>query len=146
MNALLALTFALIAAIGNALFALGQRRAAGAHNGLSFVAVTALITTILSLLFARLLGPIGLGTLVRENGRALLLAGGGSFITFLGLNLLFSRFGVSPYVLYAMLAILTTTHGLGILYLHEPINGYKLASILLALISVLLYSFGSARS
>ena len=146
MNALLAFLFALLAAIGNALFALGQRRAASVQNGLVFVAVTALLTALLSFAAAPVFGSFGLGQMLRQDGKALLLAGVGSFLTFLGLNLLFSRFGVSPYVLYAMLAILTTTVVVGMIYLHEPVNAWKIGAVVMALVSVVLYSVGSSHS
>jgi len=146
MNALLAFLFAFLASIGNAMFALGQRRAASVQNGLVFVAVTALLTAVLAFAAAPLFGSFGLGQMLRQDGKALILASVGSFLTFLGLNLLFSRFGVSPYVLYAMLAIITTTLLVGMVYLHEPVNAWKIGAVVLALVSVVLYSIGSSHS
>jgi drug/metabolite transporter (DMT)-like permease len=73
-----------------------------------------------------------------------LLVGGGLFLTNLGFNLLYTRFGVSQYVLYAVLSILTTTVFIGLFWLHEPVNGYRLAAIVLALASVVLYSLGQS--
>lgn len=146
MNALFALLFALIAATGNALFALGQRRATGSANGLVFVAASAIIAALLALLSAPFFGPLELSGFFRTNGRNLAIAGGGLYITYMGFNLLFSRFGVSPYVLYAVLSILTTTVIVGMIYLHEPVNTYKIFAMLLAVLSIIVYSLGSARS
>ena len=72
------------------------------------------------------------------------MAGGGLFLTYLGFNLLYSRFGVSQYVLYAVLSIITTTVFVGIILLREPLNGYRIAAIVLALASIILYSLGQS--
>jgi drug/metabolite transporter (DMT)-like permease len=146
MKIFLPLFFALIAAIGNAMFALAQRRSAGERNGLVFVAISALIAAVLALAASPLFGKADLSTLVRTGGRDLLLAGAGLFICYLGFNLMYSRFGISPYILYAMLSILTTTVLVGMLWLKEPVNGYRLASLVLALASVILYSVGQSAS
>jgi drug/metabolite transporter (DMT)-like permease len=146
MRIFLPLFFALIAAIGNAMFALAQRRSSGDRNGLVFVAISAVISSVLALAVAPLFGKVDLSALVRTNGRDLLLGGAGLFICYLGFNLLYSRFGVSSYTLYAMLSILTTTVLVGMFWLKEPVNGYRLAALVLALASVVLYSMGQSSS
>jgi len=142
MKILLPLFFALIAAVGNGLFALGQRRSAGIHNGLAFVGAAAIVAAALAWLVSPLMGAVDLSQLLRNNSRNILLAGGGLFLTYLGFNLLYTRFGVSQYVLYAVLSILTTTVFVGLFWLREPVNGYQVAAIVLALASVVLYSLG----
>jgi drug/metabolite transporter (DMT)-like permease len=137
--------FASIAAIGNALFALGLRHASGFRNGLLFVAASALLAAVLALAVAPFVGALEVGVLVREHGRALLFSGTGLFLTYVGLNLLYGRFGTSPYVLYSALAIISTTVGVGFLYLKEPVNAYHVAAVLLALSAVALFSFGQSR-
>jgi hypothetical protein len=67
MNALQALLFALVAAIGNAMFALGQRRSVSAHNGLAFVGASAVVAAALAWLSAPLLGSTDLTGLLRAN-------------------------------------------------------------------------------
>jgi drug/metabolite transporter (DMT)-like permease len=146
MKILLPLFFALIAAVGNAMFALGQRRSAGVHNGLAFVGASAIVAALLAWLVSPLMGAPDLAHLLRGNCRNILLAGGGLFLTYLGFNLLYTRFGVSQYVLYAVLSILTTTVFIGIFWLHEPVNGYRLAAIVLAVASVVLYSLGQSAT
>ncbi|MDR3762971.1 MAG: transporter [Acidobacteriota bacterium] len=146
MNVLLPLLFAFVAAVGNAMFALGQRRSASAHNGLAFVGASAVVAATLAWLSSPLLGAPEVAQLVRLHGRNILLAGTGLFLTYLGFNLLYSRYGASQYVLYAVLSILTTTVFVGILWLHEPVNAYKLVAIVLATASVVLYSLGQART
>jgi drug/metabolite transporter (DMT)-like permease len=144
MKIFLPLLFALIAAIGNAMFALGQKRSSGAENGLVFVAASALIATVLAWCVAPMFGRVSLPTLLRLHAGNLLLAGCGLFLTYLGFNLLYTHFGVSPYILYAVLSILTTTVFVGILWLKEPVNGCRIASIVLALASVALYSLSQS--
>lgn len=147
MNYIFLLFFALIAAVGNAMFALGQRRSFGVHNGMAFVGASALVAAALAWSVSPLLGGPDLSHMLRVNGRNILFGGCGLFLTYLGFNLLYTRYGVSPYVLYAVLSILTTTVFVGIFWLREPLNGYRIASIALALASVVLYSLGqSARS
>jgi len=128
------------------MFAYGQKRSIGVQNGLAFVGASAVVAAFLAWCASPLLGPIGLSPMLRANGRNILLAGAGLFLTYLGFNLMYSRFGVSPYVVYAVLSILTTTVFVGILWMREPINSYRLAAIVLALASVVLYSFGKSPS
>ena len=137
--------FAAIAALGNALFALGQRESAGVANGLLFVAISAVIASVLSVVAAPLLGSMAIGTVVRGYWRASVLAGVGLFLTYVGFNFLYARFGTVPYVVYASLAILTTTVGVGMLYLKEPVNTYHLAAVLFALTSIALFSMGQTH-
>jgi drug/metabolite transporter (DMT)-like permease len=110
------------------------------------VGASALVAALLAWCASPLLGPAGLSTMLRSNGRGILLAGAGLFLTYLGFNLMYSRFGVSPYMIYAVLSILTTTVLVGMLWLREPVNGYRLAAIVLALASVILYSLGQSSS
>jgi drug/metabolite transporter (DMT)-like permease len=145
MKIFLPLFFALIAAVGNAMFALGQKKSAGI-NGLAFVGTSALVAALLAWSASPLLGGVNLSKLLQRNGLNILLAGSGLFLTYLGFNLLYTRFGVSQYVLYAVLSILTTTVFVGIFLLREPLNGFRIAAIVLALASIILYSLGETTS
>jgi len=145
MSASLPILFALIAAIGNAMFAYGQKQSAGSGNGLLFVAASALVAVVLALAAAPLLGRFDPLAPWREGGRAVLIGGAGLFLTYLGFNLLYTRFGATPYALYAVLSILTTTVGVGVLILREPVTPWHLAAVAAALVSVVLFSIGQAR-
>jgi drug/metabolite transporter (DMT)-like permease len=145
MNTVLTVAFAAIAAVGNALFALGQRQSAGAANGLLFVGGSAFIAFVLALLFAPALGALEAGALLRGHWRALLVSGAGLFLTYVGFNLLYSRFGTAPYVVYAALAIITTTVGVGFLYQREPVNGYHVGAVLLATAAIALFAIGQSK-
>ena len=144
--ALLPVMFAGIAAIGNAMFALGQRKSAGVENWLLYVGMSALVAMVCALAFSPLVGAVDVGATFRGNWRGILLSGLGLFLTYLGFNLLYTRFGASQYVLYAVLSIITTTIGVGILWLKEPVTIYHKLAILLALAAVILFSIGQSRT
>jgi drug/metabolite transporter (DMT)-like permease len=145
MDAVLTVAYAAIAAIGNALFALGQKQSSGTANGLLFVGLSAFVAFALALVCAPMLGPFDAGALIRGRWRSLLLSGAGLFLTYVGFNLLYSRFGTSPYVVYAALAIITTTVGVGFLYLREPVNQYHVAAVLLAAAAIVVFSIGQSK-
>lgn len=141
MNFILPIVFASVAAIGNALFAYGQRQAVGVANGLLYVSASALLAGLLALLASPATGSMQLGML-GHNWRLVCVSGLGLFLTYLGFNLLYSRFGVAPYVLYAVVSVITTTVIVGYIVLREHINGYHIAAIIAALVTVVLFSLG----
>jgi drug/metabolite transporter (DMT)-like permease len=145
MKFLLPVVFASVAAIGNALFAYGQKQASTTNNGLLYVSASALLAGLLALLTSPTTGPVQLDMLC-HNWKLILISGGGLFLTYLGFNLLYSQFGVAPYVLYAVISILTTVVVVGYLVLKEPVNGYQIAAIITALITVILFSLGQKQA
>lgn len=145
MKFMLPVLFAAIAAIGNAMFALGQRES-GSVNGLFFVSASAAVAFLLGLLCAPLFGPIEIAATLKEHTRGILLSGVGLFLTYVGFNLLYSRFGTSSYVLYASLSIITTTVIVGMMWLNEPVNGLRVAAIAMAVGAVVLFSLGSGKT
>lgn len=145
MKILLPIMFAAIAALGNAMFALGQKKSVGVENGVLFVGLSALIAALCALAVSPMLGIFDLGNTVKGNWRALGLSGLGLFLTYLGFNLLYSRYGVSQYALYAVLSILSTTLIVGVWWLKEPVNLYHKLAMALALAAVLLFSIGQSK-
>lgn len=146
MKILLPIVFATIAAIGNAMFALGQKRSVGVENGILFVGISALIAFLFATLFAPLTGAFDVGNTVKGNWKALFLSGLGLFCTYLGFNLLYSRYGASRYVLYAVISIITTTLIVGVWWLKEPVNIYHKIGIALAIVAVLMFSIGQSKT
>jgi len=142
----LLLLFAGIAAVGNALFALAQRQSSGTHNTLLFVAASALVACLLCGILGMCLGSLESLAVIRAHWKSLLISGTGLFLTYLGFNLLYTHFGAMPYVVYASMSILTTTIGVGILYLKETVNSYQIAAVLFAIIAVVLFSVGQSRA
>ena len=144
-HVILPVVFALIAAVGNAFFALAQKKGGASENGLLFVGLSALISFGFAVLFSPLAGGVHIGQLVKSNGKYILLSGGGLFLTYLGFNLLYSKFGVSQYVLYAVISIITTTLIVGVWWLKEPMNIFHKVAICLSVLAVLFFSYGQSR-
>lgn len=145
MSFVLPVLFALIAAVGNAVFAFGQKQASGSVNGVLFVGMSALVAVLLSLAASPLLGRFDPVAMMKAQPGPIMIAGAGLFLTYIGFNLLYTRYGASAYVLYAVLSILTTTLVVGGLILKEPMNLYHGASIILAVAAVVVFSMGQAR-
>lgn len=145
MKIILPVLFAFIAAAGNALFAYGQRQSAGFGNGLLFVGASASVACLLALLVSPAVGPVDLAGIAHHWG-LVVVSGAGLFFTYLGFNLLYSNFGVSPYILYAVISIVTTTVVVGFLLFKEPVNAYHLAAIVSAIATVILFSIGQSKA
>ncbi len=145
MKITLPIIFASIAALGNAMFALGQKKSVGVENGVLFVGLSALIASLCALSVAPALGSFDVGNTVKGNWRALGLSGLGLFLTYIGFNLLYSRYGVSQYALYAVLSIVSTTLIVGMWWLKEPVNLYHKLAIALAVGAVLLFTIGQSK-
>lgn len=145
MKIVLMILFASIAAVGNGLFAFGQKQSAGVSNGLLYVSASAMVACLLALIASPISGALCVEELF-NNTRTIAISGIGLFLTYLGFNLLYSRFGVSPYVLYAVISILTTTVIVGFFMLKEPINAYHMTAIVTAVITVVLFSLGQHRA
>jgi drug/metabolite transporter (DMT)-like permease len=146
MKSLLPIVFAGIAAIGNAMFALGQKKSVGMENGLLFVGMSAAVAVFFSFVFAPLLGALDAGSAIKGNWKAILLSGTGLFLTYIGFNLLYTRYGASEYVLYAVLSIITTTIIVGIFWLKEPVNVYHIIAIVMAIAAVIFFSIGQSKT
>lgn len=140
------LLFALLAASGNALFVYGQRGAQHSSNPFVFMLFAVGVCGVLFLT----------ATLAWQSGDALayaganawhiLLGGVGFFFTFLGFYLLYSTYGASQYALYAVLSILTTSLGVGVLIYREPLNAYQALAMLLAVAAIALWTYGRAQN
>ncbi len=93
-----------------------------------------------------MIGTLDVACTLKGNWKAVLLSGIGLFLTYLGFNLLYSRYGVSHYILYAVLSIITTTIVVGIFWLKEPVNIYHIVAIALAIIAVIFFSIGQSKA
>ena len=108
MKTLIPLLLCLVAAVGNAFYAWGQRKSAGLANGLLVVAGSAGLAALLALLASPAVGPVSRADL-RHAAVPILFSGFGLFLCYIGFNLLYSRYGTAWYVVYAAIAIVTTT-------------------------------------
>jgi drug/metabolite transporter (DMT)-like permease len=145
MKVLLPVIFATIAALGNALFALGQKKSVNVENELLFISICVLITFLTAFCAAPFIGEFSIINTLKGNWKAACLSGIGLFFTFLGFNLLYSKYGVSQYVLYAVISIITTTLLVGVLWLEETVNVYHMIAIVLAILAVIMFSVGQSR-
>lgn len=114
-------------------------------NGLVFVGASAMVACLLALFTSPVVGPVSWEG-IRQNPGLVIVSGIGLFLTYLGFNLLYANFGVSPYILYAVISIVTTTVVVGILLLKEPVNAYHMAAIVAAIVTVILFSIGQSKA
>jgi len=137
--------FALIAAIGNAMFVYGQRGSSTSDNSFFFLTVTLTVCT--SLFLASTLISKGPTTLlyVQENLWYILISGLGFYITFVGFYWLYTQQGATSYIVYALLSILTTSIGVGLILFREPFNRFHVISGILAVAAIVTYGIGQSR-
>ena len=144
MKFILPILLAFIAAAGNALFAYTQKRSNDGSNGFFYIAACALVASLLALIAAAATGKVNPDS-IHHNLIYIANGGIGLFFTYFGLNLLYTKFGVSHYVLYAVISIITTTVVVGYLVFKEPTNIYQKAAVGAAVTTVILYSLGQNR-
>ena len=137
--------YAFIAAIGNALFVYGQRGSSTADNPFLFLLVTLSICISLFAVFTLAhKAPIDPQYLI-DNARYIIISGIGFFITFIGFYWLYNQQGATNYIVYALLSILTTSIGVGLIIFREPFNKFHIISGMLAVSAILVYGLGQSR-
>ena len=142
----LAIFFASISAIGNAMFAFGQKKSTLSTNPFIFLICT-LVVCMLLFLIAYLVSPqIKIGAFIKLNFIWFTISGVGFFLTFIGFYFLYTRFGTSYYSLYAVLSILTTAIIVGIVIFRETFNFYHGLSVLTAFLTILFFYLGSLKA
>jgi drug/metabolite transporter (DMT)-like permease len=139
-------SFALLAAVGNAIFVLASRKVAPSSSPFLFI-ILSLIVTLISLFLLSLFFPkTDLLRFASENGKWIAFSGIGLAITYIGFYYLYSRFGATYYILYAILSFITTSIIVGIILLKENFNLYFVFSILSILASLYLFYLGKQHS
>lgn len=146
MNIFGALSFAFLAALGNALYASGQKQSSQVENALSFIMWSALIATALAFITAPVISSPQYLSTFKSNWLWILISGVGLYITYIGFYFLYSRYGTTYYILYAVLSIITTSVLLGLVYFKEVFNIYHWAALLFAIMTMVLFSIGQTRS
>ncbi len=137
------LAFALIAAIGNAMFAAGQKKAVGLENAFTFIALAALVCVTLTILVAPFFGATQYASAIKQNGHWAILSGAGLFLTYLGFNLLYSNYGASSYILYAVISIITTSIIVGVYIFREEFNVFHWLAFFTSILTVILFTWGN---
>lgn len=144
MQVLGPLLFALIAAVGNGMFAYSQRKSVGIDNSFVFITLVLMICVALCAAAAPFFGPASYGATLRQNVGWAALGGVGLFLTYIGFNVLYSQYGAGNYILYAVLSIVTTSVIVGAWLLREQLNLYHWLAVVAALVTVGLYSYGNS--
>ncbi|CAA0082376.1 Uncharacterised protein [BD1-7 clade bacterium] len=137
-----AFLFALLAALGNAVFVFGQKKAATSHS-LGFIALATATSMVCLLLLAASQHELTQG--LRGNARWAVVSGIGLAVTYMGFYLLYSRFGASYYVLYAILSMISTAILVGVVIFHEPFTRWHWLSLILAVGSVASFTIGQQQ-
>ena len=137
--------FAFLAAIGSALFALAQKEAQ-AINPFTFVAFSAGVAMILATAASPLFGASYYRQAFFCHWRQVIFSGIGSILVYVGFNLLFSLYGTTYYIIYAVLSIITTTFFVGHIYFKETFNRYHWIALASSMITVIFYSIGQMNS
>lgn len=143
MNSFLqAILFALLAAIGNAAFVYGQKKSAAGSNPFMFL-VMALLTCTIMLACSSLAFPMeNFRSWITQNFKPILITAAGLFITYIGFYFLYTRFGASYYILYAVLSIVTTAIIVGAIFFNEKFTIYHACSIVFAVLTILFFFIG----
>lgn len=137
--------FALIAAVGNAMFVYGQRGSSTSDNPFYFLTLTLAICTALLLASTVISkGQTGIDYIF-DNQWYIVISGIGFYITFVGFYWLYTQQGATSYIVYALLSILTTSIGVGLILFKEPFNRFHVISGVLALAAIVAYGIGQNR-
>ncbi len=137
-----AIFFAIIAAVGNALFAYGQTGAEKTKNPFIFIFGAVAVCTILFFVSSLFYNQGKSASYLLINWKYILVSGIGFFITFFGFYLLYSGFGASTYIIYAVVSIITTSIGVGVLCYHEPFNTWHFIALVLSIIAIGCFCYG----
>ena len=143
---LLAFIPALGAAIGNAIFVYGQKRSEMVENPFLFLLCT---LTVCTTLFACTIGffpKVSVAQYLSKNYPWIVLSGIGFYLTFIGFYFLYTRYGASYYVLYAVLSIITTSIIVGVVLFREHINVYYGLTVLSALLTIALFTIAQSKA
>ena len=139
------LIFAGIAALGNAIYVYGQRSALVSTNPYLFMAAAVTLCAFMFVVASLISGTSTTTVYLKQNWWPIAISAGGFFITFIGFYLMYSRVGANSYTVYAVLSILTTSVGVGMIIFREPFNFYHVVSVFFALLAVGFYGYGQLK-
>ncbi len=141
----IALILALTAAVGNALFAYGQIRAAASANLFLYITYTLVFCIFLFVIAMTFLPRSVPVDYLLENHWWIVGGGVGYFLTFTGFYFLYTQFGASYYALYAILSILTTSLVVGAFIRRESFNTYYGFGLITAALTIVLFAIGQSK-
>ena len=141
-----ALLFASVAAVGNALFAFGQKKSVVTDHPFIFLISSLTVCMVLFSVTSLLLPKPEISLFVKDNYLWALISGLGFYLTLSGFHFLYSRYGASHYVIYAVFSIVTTSIIMGSIILGESFNLYHFLSVIMAIVTVVLFTIGQIKS
>lgn len=144
MNSAFALPLALatLAAVGNAMFAFGQKRAEVPDNPFLFLMMAIVVCFMVFFVGTFFLPKTDMMKYLGRNYLWIIISGVGLSFIYVGFYFLFVRYGTSYYIVYAVLSIITTSIIVGFLMFRESFNIYYGLSVFCAMITVVLFSLG----
>ncbi|MEI7012833.1 EamA family transporter [Leptospira licerasiae] len=134
--------FALVAAVGNALFAYGQKKSSSSENPFLFLIFLLIVCLGLLVFSSFFVGKENITEYFYKNTIEIIVGGVGLYFTFLGFYFLFTRYGTTYYILYAVFSILTTSIFLGVILFREHFNFYHMLSVSCALAAIVTFHLG----
>jgi drug/metabolite transporter (DMT)-like permease len=137
-----AFLFAFIAAVGNAVFVYGQKKSIHTANPFIFLAFALSLCTILLVIASSFFQVPDIKNYLQQSWKAIAITSVGLFITYFGFYLLYSRFGASYYIIYAVTSIVTTSIIVGIIIFKETFNLYYVLSAIAAIATIVLFFMG----
>ncbi len=141
----LALLFASVSAVGNALFVFGQKKSVATDHPFIFILSSLMVCVFLFSATYLLLPKPQIMPFIKGNYPWFLISGLGFYLTFTGFYFLYSRCGASHYVIYAVLSIVTTSIIVGVVIFRESFNLYHFLSIITSIITVALFTIGQSK-
>lgn len=143
MQLLAPILIALMASLGNSLFAAGQKKAVLLDNNFMFITLTTTSCVTFMVLALPLFGPANYVLSIKQNWFWAISSGFGLFITYIGFSLLFSKYGVSYYILFAVMAIISTGFVTGVVIFKETFNLFHWLAFACSILTVLLFTLGN---
>lgn len=140
-----AIAIAALAAVGNAIFAYGQKKSIPSSNPFIFLICALTVCITLFLMFSMFFPKENVPQFIRTNFLWCLMSGTGFFLTFIGFYFLYTLFGASYYIVYAVLSIITTSLIVGVIIFREHFTIYHLLSVCTAILTILLFAIGNSR-
>ena len=140
MNLVGPLFFAFIAALGNAIFALGQKKCVGVDNTVAYTVLCVAFCVIFTAIAVPFFGKYNYLSILKTNWIWACVSGLGLLICYIGFNLLYTKYGTAHYVLYAILSIFTTTVIVGLVILRESFSLNQWIGLIFSVIAIILFT------
>lgn len=142
---LIPFVLALIAAIGNAVVTLGQKKATAYEHPFLFGAFSLLFASLVLFGISLFFSARNAAAYIAANIPWFMTTGSGLVLLNIFLYLLYREYGAAYYTLYAMLAIVTTSIVLAAWVFKESMNVYYWISLGMAALTIVFFLKGKAQ-